>query len=80
MSENNESDARKDDVDTPNPAVEGESGQYASGDHGDAGKLDAGTGLKGAGEYAEGDYGEAGSVDTAAGLKGAGEYAEGDYG
>ena len=61
MSENNEPDATKRHVSTPNPAVEGESGQYVTGDYGEAGAVDAGAASKSSGEYATGDYGEAGT-------------------
>jgi hypothetical protein len=80
MSENNEPDATKRHVSTPNPAVEGEGGQYVAGDYGEAGTVDAGAASKPSGEYAEGDYGEAGTVDAVAASRPSGEYAEGDYG
>lgn len=78
MSENNDSDARKHHISTPNPAVDGEIGQYVTGDYGDVGMVDAGADAEGTGGYAEGDYGEAGSVDAGAAAQGAGGYAEGD--
>jgi hypothetical protein len=80
MSADKERDARNEIASTPKPAVEGESGQYVSGDYGDARATDAAAGPRGAGEYAEGDYGDAGAVDTGTGPRRAGEYAEGDYG
>lgn len=80
MSENKESDATKRHVSTPNPAVEGDSGQYVTGDYGEAGAVDAGAASKSSGEYATGDYGEGGTVDAVSASKSSGEYAEGDYG
>ncbi|MFJ5698469.1 hypothetical protein [Arthrobacter sp. NPDC093139] len=80
MTENNNADARKRHISTPNPAVEGETGQYAEGDYGEAGTVETGAAARGGDEYAEGDYGEAGTVDTGAAARGGGEYAEGDYG
>jgi len=80
MSENNERDAEKRHASTPNPAVEGESGQYVAGDNGEAGAVEAGSAAERSGEYAEGDYGEGGTVGAGSAAKPSGEYAEGDYG
>ena len=80
MSENNERDAEKRHASTPNPAVEGESGQYVAGDNGEAGAVEAGSAAERSGEYAEGDYGEGGTVGAGSAAKPSGSYAEGDYG
>lgn len=45
------------------PGLEGEGGQYAEGDHGEAG--DVGGTDRQAGADPEGDYGEAGAVGSA---------------
>lgn len=49
MTENNDPDARKHHISTPNPAIDGESGQYVGGDHGEAGTVDAGAAAIGGG-------------------------------
>ncbi|WP_104046138.1 hypothetical protein [Arthrobacter sp. ZGTC412] len=62
MSKSNEPDPRERHISTPDPAVEADSGQYATGDYGDAGSVDARADARGSGEYAEGDYGDAGTA------------------
>jgi hypothetical protein len=66
MSENEEFETAREEkrhTSTPNPALEGEGGQYVDGDYGDAGVLNESTTAPGEGEYPEGDYGDAGKVD-----------------
>lgn len=78
MSENNESDARKDHVSPPNPAAERKGSEFVDGK--DAGAVDADAFEREAGEYAEGDYGDAGTVDHRSSSTGAGGYTGSDYG
>jgi hypothetical protein len=66
MSENEEFEAAREQkrhTSTPNPALEGEGGQYVDGDYGDAGLVDESTTSPTEGTYDEGDYGDAGTVD-----------------
>lgn len=65
MSENEEFETSREEkrhTSTPNPALEGEGGQYVDGDYGDAGVVDEPAAAV-EGEYEEGDYGDAGKVD-----------------
>lgn len=83
MSENEELETSREEkrhTSTPNPALEGEGGQYADGDYGDAGTVDEPAESPAPGAYTEGDYGDAGGADEATAGAGKGAYGEGDYG
>lgn len=80
MTENSQSgDAGKTHNSSPNPALEGGSGQYVEGDYGEAGVTGQEPAAEAKGEYAGGDYGDAGTVGSSAEAE-EGEYPEGDYG
>ncbi|MGX9899532.1 hypothetical protein ACW0JT_05865 [Arthrobacter sp. SA17] len=83
MSENEEFETSREEkrhTSTPNPALEGEGGQYMDGDYGDAGAVDEPAVSPAPGAYPEGDYGDAGVADEAVTGGGKGAYVEGDYG
>lgn len=81
MTENSESSAAgKAHTSSRNPALEGDSGYYPEGDHGDAGAVGAASREVEEGEYPEGDYGKAGTVGQKRPRGESGEYPEGDFG
>lgn len=80
MSENSEFEAtpaEKRHVSTPNPALEGERGQYVDGDYGDAGIVDDVSEGAAEGEYQDGDYGDAREVGRSGHLEGLGPDVDG---
>lgn len=83
MSENEEFETPREEkrhTSTPNPALEGEGGQYADGDYGGAGVVDETATTPAKGAYDEGDYGAAGMADESSTGATKGAYGEGDYG